>query len=72
MGNELSQIDDCFFICGVDALQDVERLKEKKITFVLNVGKKDLYKQPSWRKEPPLGKVLEVNTALVHHILRTW
>ena len=43
MGNDLSQIDDGFFICGVDALEDVERLKEKKITFILNVAKRDLY-----------------------------
>ena len=28
--------------------------------------------EASWSEERPLGEVLEVSTALVHHILRTW
>jgi hypothetical protein len=64
MGNELSQIDDGFFICGVEALVDTRRLKTLGITHVLNVARSDLYKSKFVPGEIPLGEKLKVRRDL--------
>jgi len=43
MGNSLDKIGQGFYICGVDALRDVERLKEQGITHILNAASMELY-----------------------------
>lgn len=45
MGNSLDRIDQGFYICGVDALRDFERLKEHGITHILNAAKMELYSE---------------------------
>jgi len=46
MGNDISRIDTGFFICGVEALKDVERLQRLGIKYVLNVAQRGLYNRP--------------------------
>jgi len=43
MGNSIDKIAPGFYICGVDALRDVERLKELGITHILNAASMELY-----------------------------
>jgi predicted protein tyrosine phosphatase len=43
MGNSLDRIGQGFYICGLDALKDVERLKEVGITHILNAASMELY-----------------------------
>jgi len=45
MGNSLDRIGQGFYICSVDALRDVERLKELGITHILNAASMDLYRE---------------------------
>jgi hypothetical protein len=65
MGNELSQIDDGFFICGVEALVDTRRLKTLGVTHVLNVARSDLYKSKFVPGEIPLGEKLKVRREIL-------
>jgi hypothetical protein len=43
MGLAVSKVDAGLFVCGVEALNDVERLHRLGITHVLNVGQSTLY-----------------------------
>lgn len=40
--NSIDKIDQGFFICGVDALKDIDRLHSLHITHILNVATSDL------------------------------
>eukprot|EP00931_Biecheleriopsis_adriatica_P068774 TRINITY_DN42689_c0_g1_i1.p1 TRINITY_DN42689_c0_g1~~TRINITY_DN42689_c0_g1_i1.p1 ORF type:complete len:366 (-),score=46.26 TRINITY_DN42689_c0_g1_i1:324-1421(-) len=41
----IDRIDDAFYICGVAALEDISRLHELGIRFILNVAQSSLYTQ---------------------------
>lgn len=44
MGNSIDKIADGFYICGVDALSDIDRLRSLGITHILNAAYLDLYR----------------------------
>lgn len=43
MGNSINKIDEGFYICGVDALRDFERLHSLGVKCVLNAAQEGLY-----------------------------
>lgn len=43
MGNSINKIDEGFYICGVDALRDFDRLRSLGIKCVLNAAQEGLY-----------------------------
>eukprot|EP00927_Polykrikos_kofoidii_P048284 TRINITY_DN4249_c0_g1_i3.p1 TRINITY_DN4249_c0_g1~~TRINITY_DN4249_c0_g1_i3.p1 ORF type:complete len:310 (-),score=63.23 TRINITY_DN4249_c0_g1_i3:12-941(-) len=53
MGNSVCKIDEGLFICGVEALQDIERLNRLGIKAILNVAQAYLYTQT--RIDAPMG-----------------
>jgi len=46
MGNSLDRIDQGLYICGLDALKDVDRLKKLGISHILNAASLELYNRP--------------------------
>eukprot|EP00035_Acanthoeca_spectabilis_P005901 m.118631 g.118631 ORF g.118631 m.118631 type:complete len:328 (+) comp13250_c0_seq2:375-1358(+) len=58
MGLTISKIDDGFFICGVEALENTKRLHQLGITHILNVAQDTLYER-SYRGDMPLWDALK-------------
>lgn len=54
MGNSICKIEEGFFICGVDALRDFERLRRLGIRCVLNAAQRDLY---TMGDDPSLARI---------------
>lgn len=57
MGNSLDKVDDGLYICSVEGLQDIDRLRRHGITHILNAASEKLYVSRKLKELPVLFTV---------------